>query len=764
MPSREIRDEMLGQEDSQTTPKAPFTPPPNSIQIAIDEETQENLTEAILSDYDSALQNRNQKKYGSDAKGVDLTFETWLERLKKIYSGYRDAKTVPWKFCSNRSLRIATAILEMIHARLFPAVWNESLTRWRPGETTDTPKVERIEKFMFWWVRVWSPMRDFVDGWSKYTAGFGDSLTELSWYVETFDSGKVESTPVTDEMGMPLTNVDGTPAVQETRLFDRLEKTKAKMYPKESFMFLKGSSDIQQDPVIIEEEILFKDLEAMERAGKAVNVTEKLATHIIVPEPTKAKDDKEKERLKRIHMRNVPVKVIKWYGHYDVDGGGQEENIRCIVSKDFRIYLSGVRMRDITKNGKRPLEFTKYSSYAEDPDSMQGQGILELVRELAEEVDACFNQLTDANTLSVMRPGFYDPSGDVDVDAIQLAPNKMTAVTNPTQNVYFPPFEINTDRLINAIRLVLEFIERLTAASSYVMGRESEIVGGSGTATRTQAIVQSADIRFQQPAERMKASAARIITRILDLIQLNIPPGMENRVLGEKGEPLFQANELTAEGISGQFDAYIADDPSMGSKQSERELASMLYSILLQNIIVGTDPVKIYKVTADLLKAYGKDPLEYLGPAPDVDLIDEPEDENTLMLQGDFDRVKPNIAENHILHIQKHMELLSSPSLQMLAQTAPALVQQVVAYAQQHITEHQMMLQAMTKLISSMGGGKAMNGSEGGPGGTDASGKPTNSAGSGSPSNVPGSGMANTPGPLAKAQSAQGKGKVGSTP
>ena len=134
------------------------------------------------------------------------------------------------------------------------------------------------------------------------------------------------------------------------------------------------------------------------------------------------------------------------------------------------------------------------------------------------------------------------------------------------------------------------------------------------------------------------------------------------------------------------------------------------------------------------------------------------------MVQGDFDRVKPNIAENHILHIQKHMELLSSPTLQMLGQTAPALVQQVVAYATQHISEHQMMLQAMTKLISSMGGGGgAMNGKGGQNGKTDSSGKPAGSGASGGATN-PGGGMENTGGPLGKALGQQQKGSVAKTP
>ena len=71
-------------------------------------------------------------------------------------------------------------------------------------------------------------------------------------------------------------------------------------------------------------------------------------------------------------------------------------------------------------------------------------------------------------------------------------------------------------------------------------------MGGSGTATRTNAIVQSAEQRFAMPSERLREGASRIILQHLDILQLNIPPGLENRVLGEDGMPVFQSNELTA--------------------------------------------------------------------------------------------------------------------------------------------------------------------------------------------------------------------------
>lgn len=755
--SRAIKDELQGTTAGLTNNQTPLINSQGPL-IVLDPELQSNMVEIILDDFEKMKSDRDSRNYGTSSKGEKLNFIEWMKRIKDLNSGYRLPKSIPWKFCSNRSLRIGTAILEMLHSRLFSGIWNEDLTRWKPGEITDVPRVENISKFMGWWIRVWSPMREFFDGWVKVTAGFGDSLTETTWEVEEIDNGTVESTPITDPQGMPVMNPDGTPATTQTRKLKRIEKTKSRVIPKENVYWGKNSKDIQNDPVCFEEEYLFKDLEAMEKRGQCINITTELLKKIPLIVPITTTDPSKIESLKRIKLRNYPVKVVRWYGHYDVDKLGFDQSIRMMISSDYRIYLGGVRLKDVTKSGRRPLEATKYSSYLHEIESLYGEGVLEQLRELAEEIDALFNQLSDANTIGILRPVFYDPTGDLEAATLEIAPNRMIPVPDPARNIYIPNYEINTDRLINAIRLVSEFIEKLTAASSYVMGRESDIVGGSGTATRTNAIMQSAELRFTRPVERLKASAARILTQHLDLIQLNIPPGMETRVLGEKNEPLFQQGELTDEGISGQYDAYLLDDPTLGSKETERQVASMMYSLLLQNPLVGTDPTKIYKVTGDLLKSVGKDPVEYLGPEPSMDMIDSPEDENTLMIQGEFKRVTAQMTENHIEHIQKHGAFLQSPTFQQLGAMTPALVQQVTQYAQQHIQEHMMMLQAMQSLMKKVMGGGGQNGNpnkqDGGDGGGASPGDTKDDANSG---------MENTQGPLAQAMQVKGQGTNGSS-
>ena len=749
--ARELKDGMQAESsDIESLNQTPGEIFQDSIQIQLSPESEKELVEIILADFEAAKSAKNKREFARTSKGESVNFDKWFKDINNLYNANREPKTLPWKFCSNRSLRIAAAILDTLHSRLFPAVVNEELLRWRPGEVNDVPKVDRVSKLMHWWFWVRSRMRQTLDNWVKVVTGYGESIVESSWKSVPIDKGKTIEQPVTGPDGQPLINPDGTPAVMKSRVIDLMESTCSNIYLPNKFFLQEGSTDITREPVILEETKPYRELEDGEAQQKYVNVEAMLRGMLPVGDESHASlPPEEREKMRSIKIRNHPVTLIKWYGNYDADGDGFAEDIRIYVVPEYRLYLGGIPLTKITKSGARPLNFTKFESRLECPEQNWGVGVLEKVKELSEEIDAIFNQMTDGNTLSILMPFFYDPGGDTDAPNLTIAPNRGVPISNPNQNVFFPQINIQVDRLLNAIRLVLEFIERLTAASAYVLGKESEVVGGSGTATRTNAIMQSAEQRFALPAERLREGAASIVNHHLSLLQLNIPPGLERRILGEKGEPLFEANELSQEGISGEFDAYLLPDPAMGSKQSERDLAGMFYSLLMQNPLVATDPSKVYQVTKDMLKSYGKenDVTRLIGPEPEQDLIDDPEDENTLMVQGDFKSVRAHIAENHIYHIMKHGELMQSPSLVELSANAPMLVQQVMQFNQQHIQEHMAMLQQMMAIMQ--------KGASGGKG----SGKP---GASGTERAGIEQGMGQTSGPLGEALNTKREGEGGS--
>lgn len=753
--AREVKDELNPSEPPEplSDQHAPAPPQENSVQIQMTPELEENLIDIVLEDFEASKKARNERDYGTTSRGSKLDFVRWRKELLDLYNAERIPKTVPWKFCSNRSLRIAKAILDMLHARLFPSICNEYLLKFKAENVASFPKCERVSKLMKWWLFVHCRVRGFFDMWVKNNLAWGDTLTETSWEAVPKDMGHTEQVPVTDEMGTPVMEPDGmTPSVMTRRKIDLIEKSMSRVYTRDKFYLQAGSKNIQREPVILEDEYFYRDLEEGEAKGQFVNITNLLREKLPF-----AKDEhtglspEALEKLRDVKLRNQPVKILKWFGNFDADGDGFAEDVRVYISEEYNLYLGGVAMTNITKSGMRPLDFTKIEDRLENTEENFGYGVLETVKEMAEEVDALFNQMADENTLNVMRPGFYDPGGDLDAPALSLSPNRMSPVSDPQRNVFFPQMQSNADKIIMAIRLVIEFIERLTAASSYVMGKESEIVGGSGTATRTNAIVNAANERFGMPAGRLRAGAANIVRQHLDILQLNIPPGLEQRILEDDGSPLFAPNELSMDGISGEYDAYLLPDPSAGSKEAEQQIAQMFLTILSQSPIVMSNPTLIYRIEAEFIKSYGKEPAWYLGPEPDADMIDDPQQENTLMVQGDFKRVQAQLPENHMQHIQKHQELLESPTM---FQLPPALAMQIQTYAQQHIQQHMMMQQMVQGLMNKVGGGKSGSGSKpggesGGQGGLQGPGQQ--------------SGLEQVPGPLGQALNTKRAGESGSS-
>ena len=720
MPGRDIRDEAQGMpaDPGMADPSlAEPQPAQDSIQLALDARMQKVAARIVQEDFRAARDAREAQDYGRDAKGTQLTHERWLKDLVDLYFGQREPKETPWKYCSNRSMQIAMAILDTLHARMFPAVWNEDLLKWKAGSTAFTDRVERIEKLMAWWVRVRCKLRDFYDRWTRHSIAFGRVLTESMWDVQLIDKGEMGEPQVDPMTGQPL---------PPEKLLERLEKSISYIIPEQDIFFQPGATDIQRDSVIIRKTYLYRELEELERDGKLVNVTtpsqegvRTLKDVLVIQGGVSGGGGSpdEDEELKNIRRRNIPVVVLQWYGGIDLDADGFPEQVRLLVTEEpNEVFLSGIAIHSISKRGMRHLDLTMFEPRLNEPQGLRGMGALEKVKELALEIDAIFNQMTDSNTLSIMRPGFYDPSGSLNAGELKIQPNKWTPVENAANSIYIPEINIPTERLILAIRLVLEFIERLTAASAYVMGKESESVGGSGTATRTQAIVGASNERHAIPVMRMREGAARIVTQHLDLLQVNLPPGLEERVLGPNNQPLFANNELSQDSISGEYEAYQIPDDTLGSKEAQRQLAQMMYTLLLQNYLVMSDPTKVYTVTADFMKAWGQDPVRVLGPAPDINQADTPADENSLILAGDHGSVRASPVDNPMEHILEHQSFLQSPAVAMLE---PMRQQEIIQFVTAHIQEHMQMMalvMAASQQKGSQPGGSQSNGTKGTPG------------------------------------------------
>ena len=675
--------------DQQGSLKVEQAPPLDDLLLQLSEDQQKELVAIIKEDYRNAMEARQKKTWGKKSgDGIGVDFDDKYADLIDLYEGADEKRPEAW-MCA-RSLKIAQAIVEMAVSRLFPMVYNEDTIRWRPVRYTNKQYTQLVNRMMYWVITVWMKGRRDALLYIRNAAMLGSVFAEAWWKREQKDMGRTEQVPVLGPDGQPMQDgMTGQPVVVEQQMMSVDERPQIRLIPVSKVLLQPGAEKIEDDSVIIVEDHSYRELSQMQKQGLAENVTDVLKSEIdtrLVTEFGLAMDKAEDVADLTAKRRNMPIECLRWFGKYDANGDGFDEEIVALITNKDEVFLRAHNLAKISRNCKRPIIHKNFLDRI--GGKMLGMGLLEQVKPLAEEIDACFRQLTDANTLSVMRWGFYDPNSDYDPDEHIAKPRSMYPVSNPQQNVYFPDIQVPIERLLAAIKLVTEFIERLTAASSYVMGKESEVVGGSGTATRTQAIMSSADTRFNLPATNLRDGLAELYTDVFNLCSMNMPEGLEEKILGAQNEKVFSEDVSMQDALALEMECYLAPAADLGDSNTRRQLASMLYDKLLMsgNPMIVNDPNRIWFVTANYLTAYGEDPQEWIGKPASQKPTNDPMEEHTMMRDGRYTPVEPQ--ENHMEHIQVHTEELQGPNILLWP---PPRVEML----RQHIQQHMMMMQQL---------------------------------------------------------------------
>jgi hypothetical protein len=656
----------------------------NPILLRLEKEEQERLAKIVIEDFNNSKQAREKTDWGTDRFGSGVDFDTKYADLVALYEGADEER--PERWMCGRSLKIAQAIVEMLVARLTPSIWNEDMIRWRPVEKTDKKRVESVNAIMDWVINVWMRMGKDAQKIIRACIMMGTTYVESFWEVKKKDLDQVERTPVVDELGQPvLDQATGQPMLVEQKLLKVMEKPAVRIIPVTKVYTQPGQTDIQKEPIIKMEDFYYHELEQLQNEGLMENVTDSLKGQIektlldkFGQELEQAEKIADMDAKRRAHL----VETLIWYGNYDADKDGFPEELCVMVTLREEVFLRAFKVAKVNRKGERPI---RQINFINRIHKLLGIGVLEQVKPLAEEIDAVFRQIQDANTLSILKWGFYDPNSDYSPDEHVAKPRAMYPVTNPSQNVFFPDMQIPTERLLNAIRLVLEFIERLTAASSFVMGKEGDFSGGSGTATKTAAIVGSAEIRFNLPTSNIREGLGEVITDIFDLCHLNMPGGLEKRILGEDNEPVFETAEEVKDAFLQEMDAYLLPNASFGDVATERELAMMLYDkfVVGGNPFIVANPQKLWHATARVFKAFKENPSEWIGNPGTEKTTNNPVEEHTLIREGHAIHAEPQ--ENHLEHLVVHNKFLNSPDILLWNKD-------MIEILKVHIQEHMQMM------------------------------------------------------------------------
>jgi hypothetical protein len=167
-------------------------------------------------------------------------------------------------------------------------------------------------------------------------------------------------------------------------------------------------------------------------------------------------------------------------------------------------------------------------------------GVPEMIETIQRGINTSFNQTVDNVTIANVR-AHKIKRGSVTARTLgNVYPGKKILVDNMDDiqeyqlgEVYPSAFQVGL--------LLRDFAERRTGVSDFNLGRESEQLGRSSTATTTMALLQESTRRFDLYSKNIRRAISELGMQSLELVQQMKPTGRIYSVMDAKGELVERA-------------------------------------------------------------------------------------------------------------------------------------------------------------------------------------------------------------------------------
>ncbi len=551
--------------------------------------------------------------------------------------------------CSNISTMVTTVSCDLLHAKLFPMVWNPDSLHW--------------------------------EGREKHDAGIAENIKNLMTFV--VGSAEMKLEPTIDDILQTLI-VDGTICIKKswrpywtyvTRLVPKItaqavisnkleyevqydyvkrERCFVEIVPLERvFLPYDATSDQDCDYIIQEIWYTMAQLREMKEDGiisPDVELNDLLKAMDELPEFKGTEQQKmQSEGTSPLNTRKEMYKIKCYEGFikYDVNADNRREECVFLMAAKPKMYLSGKPLHVVSRIGKRPWLIRPF---LRRPGRIYGKSIPELTMNLHKEVDAIHNQRIDAGNMAIA-PFFFYRAGSGQVPSnISVGPATGVPLDEPDRDIRFPTFPSwGLQYSFQEERIVLEMIERLTYLTPAMMGKET---ASRPTVRGTLAVMSQGEQKFSLLARRVQYIICDLISDIKQTYEENLPPELQERIQGNK-DNIWRF--LSPETIAGQYDAKMVLDLSAGNIAQEREINAIVFQTMGMDPYVQQNPAYGWEIRADYLRSMNKPVEKIIGPKPQT--LMDPEDIN-----DEFERikqgqnVKPLKGQDHVKHLNGHLE------------------------------------------------------------------------------------------------------------
>lgn len=511
----------------------------------------------------------------------------WVEWRKQYEGAVRASKDFPWKGASNVFVPLTGIIVDAIHAnmmnRLFShdRIWDVTaihgkeplgikVTDNQPITWTDLAKAVQtymqLEGSHQGTMDVFDPVDDAILQCVK----LGTTVLHNPWLSLTQDDFVLDHLTGEVQRDAPKTVFDGV---------------RPEALPLEDFLILPHYSEIhgpKASPLIGHNywlrpgEIVSRSENGWYRRGtlnKLGHLTGVTSGSDEVVKDAQAQHEQEPETV--TDLRREDYQLSDLWIKFPLKEGGREVNLFVTYHEK-----SDTIMRIHPWLYKRPPYI--HMRYLRREGRFYGIGVPEMLETIQRGVNTSFNQAVDNATIANMRCIKIRSGSQLARNFGDIYPGRKFYVDNVDDIKEFQLGEVYPS-IFQVGLLLRDFAERRTGISDFNLGRESEVLGRSSTATTTMALLQESARRFDLYAKDIRRAISDLGMQTLELVQQMKPFGRIHTVLGEDGDLAERALNLPQHINIGQHLMVTATSASSASnKQVQQQNSMTVFGLMVQ--------------------------------------------------------------------------------------------------------------------------------------------------------------------------------------
>jgi hypothetical protein len=549
----------------------------------------------------------------SDRSLLDENLDYWND----LYEMVTPPRNDPWPNASNVFVPIVKEQLETLLARLAAVVFANRLFLVN-GKTKEAAATQHeVERYY--------NAESERHGWVEWlyqalhlSLRDGTSVMAVTWKKQVSKRKVVVPVPELDENGAPVLGKDGKPKqtteVQEIEVEDYNDVSLEPVELGDFIIIPAWQINIEEAAAVAWKRYIAQpELMEMVKGGVLDEKSVEYAMNFVTyGESELARDPQgintyqaggkiqvgaEEGTMNPADVEGSPMRMRGplriWQVHsrqYDMDGDGIADENVFWVHADSQTLLGWQPYAYF--HGRRP--FVSLAPMSR-PNRFYGFGVPEILRTVQEEANAVHNQRNDQIDLRTSPPLYYREGMKLDNEQGRWGPGAMMAVNEPTDVGVLPIPDVNPSSWTEE-SLLMQYANKLT-------GLDSMMGGGRRSAKEAQAIQQSAGVRIDLMANRVRDWLKKIFWQIHHL-KLQYGPEEMDTTVQVAGRP--ERLSLPKAVLAQDYALDIAGAGGPLDRENRRQEMMLLYSMLMQNPLVAGNLIRVWAITQMILEDFNR--------------------------------------------------------------------------------------------------------------------------------------------------------------